>query len=148
MSALDSSLSSSNPLKVSAGVIFTPQRQILVGKRRQWDRGGGLWEFPGGKLEQEENFLEALVRELSEELEKTFTNVFPLHEAHYDYPTHSVWIVFFGCPVSSPWEVKSTAHDEVQWMELSELSRLEFLQANQELVKKLPILLSPFTTTA
>lgn len=53
---------------VSAAVIANEQGQILLQQRPEGKHMGGLWEFPGGKLEENETPEDALVRELKEEL--------------------------------------------------------------------------------
>lgn len=53
---------------VSAAIIANEQGQILLQQRPEDKHMGGLWEFPGGKIEANETPEEALVRELKEEL--------------------------------------------------------------------------------
>ena len=55
-------------IHVMAAVIRDAERRILIAKRPDDAHQGGLWEFPGGKLEPGESRLEALQRELREEL--------------------------------------------------------------------------------
>jgi 8-oxo-dGTP diphosphatase len=56
-----------NAQNVIAAVIKHNDK-LLVCKRPEHKRHGGLWEFPGGKLENAESFFEAAQRELAEEL--------------------------------------------------------------------------------
>ena len=49
-------------IHVAAGVIENPQGEILIAKRADDAHQGGLWEFPGGKLEAGEKACEALIR--------------------------------------------------------------------------------------
>jgi 8-oxo-dGTP diphosphatase len=51
---------------VAVGVIVNHDGKILIAKRPQTTHQGGLWEFPGGKVDQGESVQEALVRELDE----------------------------------------------------------------------------------
>lgn len=53
---------------VVAGALVRPDGKILMHRRKLGSAHGGLWEFPGGKLEPEESLKSALIRELSEEL--------------------------------------------------------------------------------
>ena len=55
-------------IHVMAAVIRDPQRRILIARRPDNAHQGGLWEFPGGKLEPGETPEAALIRELEEEL--------------------------------------------------------------------------------
>ena len=55
-------------IPVSSGLIIQ-NNKVLIGLRSQSDNGGGLWEFPGGKIEIDESSENAVIRELSEELD-------------------------------------------------------------------------------
>ena len=54
-------------IEVAAGLVFD-QGRLLITQRNESDHLGGLWEFPGGKVESGETFEECLCRELREEL--------------------------------------------------------------------------------
>ena len=58
----------SNRVHVAAGIIVNSYGEILLAKRPDHTHQGGLWEFPGGKVERDENPEEALRREIKEEL--------------------------------------------------------------------------------
>ena len=55
-------------IHVAAAVILNAQGQILLARRPVDKHQGGLWEFPGGKVEPNEPVVDALARELDEEL--------------------------------------------------------------------------------
>ena len=55
-------------IPVSSGLIIQ-NNKVLIGLRSKCDNGGGLWEFPGGKIEINESSEEAVKRELNEELD-------------------------------------------------------------------------------
>jgi len=55
--------------RVVMGLLFDLSGRILIAKRNPQQRYGGLWEFPGGKVETGESYAEALVREIREELD-------------------------------------------------------------------------------
>ena len=59
-----------NPTVVRVVAIALIDRKgcVLLQKRRAGGRHGGLWEFPGGKVEPEESARAALIREIGEEL--------------------------------------------------------------------------------
>lgn len=67
------------------GVIADPQGRILVTRRPGHAHQGGLWEFPGGKLEPGETPEEGLARELAEELGIRIQGSQPLIRVHHDY---------------------------------------------------------------
>lgn len=75
---------------VVAGVLYDPAGRVLLSRRPEAAHQGGLWEFPGGKLEAGENTESALRRELKEELGVTVSAARPLIRVPYDYPDRKV----------------------------------------------------------
>jgi len=55
-------------VRVGAAVTWHPDGRFLIAKRREDQMLGGLWEFPGGKIEAGESVSECIVREMKEEL--------------------------------------------------------------------------------
>lgn len=55
-------------LPVAVGIIRNQQKEVLIAQRPSHKPFGRLWEFPGGKIESSETALQALLRELFEEL--------------------------------------------------------------------------------
>ena len=76
---------SSRVVHVAVGVIVDKNENILIAKRADTAHQGGLWEFPGGKVEQGENIFAALKRELQEELAIEITATQPLIKIRHDY---------------------------------------------------------------
>ncbi|MGL4838061.1 MAG: NUDIX domain-containing protein, partial [Shewanella sp.] len=75
---------------VAVGIILNSAAQILLAKRPAHLHQGGKWEFPGGKVEPGENVVEALIRELKEELNLTVHASSPFMQLSYDYPDKQV----------------------------------------------------------
>lgn len=123
----------SDSVQVSVGVILNNNR-VLLAKRPESAHQGGLWEFPGGKQEQDENSLTALQREFEEELGLVIHDARPFIKLHYDYPDKSVvlnvWLIREWSGIPSGREGQS-----VIWAELSRLDEFEFPAANRMLVK-------------
>ncbi|MGB5451955.1 MAG: NUDIX domain-containing protein, partial [Sedimenticolaceae bacterium] len=59
---------SKEPVHVAAAALIDDQGRVLLQRRHADTHQGGLWEFPGGKLEPGESIAEGLARELREEL--------------------------------------------------------------------------------
>ena len=86
------------PVHVAVGVVLDTARRVLITRRASNSHQGGLWEFPGGKVEAGENLLLALARELREELGIEIGRTSPLLEVTHDYgdkqvllDVHVVW---------------------------------------------------------
>lgn len=75
---------------VAAGVIRGADGRVLIAKRPLDKHQGGLWEFPGGKVEDGESAEAALERELAEELGIAVTRSRPLIQVRHDYPDKQV----------------------------------------------------------
>jgi 8-oxo-dGTP diphosphatase len=75
---------------VAAAVIRGVDGRILIARRADSQHQGGLWEFPGGKVEEGEAVDVALARELNEELGIVVTAARPLIKIKHDYPDKQV----------------------------------------------------------
>jgi 8-oxo-dGTP diphosphatase len=75
---------------VAAAVIRDGSGQILIARRADSQHQGGLWEFPGGKVEADESVETALARELHEELGIVVGAARPLIKIRHDYPDKQV----------------------------------------------------------
>ena len=130
-----------NITKVVVGVLYNNQNQILIAKRPLHKPYGGLWEFPGGKIEPNESPVVALHRELLEELqinlEGKFVFLRPFHEIAYAYqPTQHIHLMIFkiteftGEPIGAEGQ-------EIKWVHPRHLIHYNFPAANQEIVQLL-----------
>ena len=72
-------------MPVVVGIIRNPLGEILIAKRPEHKYKGGLWEFPGGKIEPSETPLDALKRELREELNIEVIKAESWLQCEYDY---------------------------------------------------------------
>ncbi|BFM06239.1 8-oxo-dGTP diphosphatase MutT [Halioxenophilus aromaticivorans] len=124
---------------VAVGVVVQNQC-VLLAKRAQHQHQGGLWEFPGGKVEPNESVAHALTRELQEELAIQVENCQPLMEIRHDYSDKSVmldvWVVdaFTGEP-------KGVEGQPLTWASAAELGDFDFPEANVAIVEKVRQLL-------
>ncbi len=78
------------PIEVAVAVIQDVVGRVLLSKRPDHVHQGGLWEFPGGKLEPGESVVQALRREIQEELGIQIESHQPLIRLIHHYPDKSV----------------------------------------------------------
>lgn len=112
--------------------------KILACQRSAAGRFPLKWEFPGGKVQPNETPQEALARELAEELDVA-AKIGPLifHTRHKYAEMHeSVELLFFRAEIESV-EIASRVFNEVRWLPPEGLPKLDFLEADSELVQKL-----------
>jgi 8-oxo-dGTP diphosphatase len=84
-----------NQLHVAAGILRDSSGRILITERLCDGPFDGLWEFPGGKIADGETSIQALIRELTEELGIAVAMCQPFMELHHEYPDRIVDIEFF-----------------------------------------------------
>jgi 8-oxo-dGTP diphosphatase len=116
-----------------AAVIRRADRSILIAKRPETAHQGGLWEFPGGKLEEGEPRLAGLVRELQEELGIRITNARPLIDIRHDYPDKSIRLDVWSVSAFSG-EAHGAEGQQVRWVAPQDLGQYAFPAANKPIV--------------
>jgi 8-oxo-dGTP diphosphatase len=122
-----------NPLQVAVGVIKNPLGKILISRRHDHLHQGGLWEFPGGKIEASETAEIALSRELKEELSITVEAATPLITINHQYPDRFVQLQVFLVEQFSG-EAKSCDDQPFKWIDPLELDHYTFPSANQPII--------------
>ncbi|MBU6957698.1 Nudix family hydrolase [Pseudomonas sp. CVAP len=118
---------------VAAAVIRDASGKILIARRADTQHQGGLWEFPGGKVEDGEAVQAALSRELQEELGIVVSAARPLIKVQHDYLDKQVLL--------DVWEVSAFTGEPhgaegqpLAWVTARELRDYEFPAANQPIV--------------
>ena len=120
-------------LHVAVGVIKDSEGRVLISLRHDKAHQGGLWEFPGGKLESGESVEQALARELEEELGISVLEITPLIKVDHQYADLrvllDVWLVsrFSGKPVGREGQ-------DVQWVSPERLVDYSFPEANAPII--------------
>jgi 8-oxo-dGTP diphosphatase len=122
-------------LVVAAGLITNAGR-ILVTQRKQEDHWGLCWEFPGGKLEQDEAPDECLRRELREEL-GIDVSVGSLYDAAFHrYDWYNVLLLLYRCSIVDGVPRPLGCHDIV-WVDREAFSRLTLPPADEAIRRQL-----------
>ena len=118
------------------GAIIQNENKFLICRRGPKEKAAGLWEFPGGKLEQYETLEACIQRELKEELEVDAV-VGDLFD-HYIYETSEiVYDLYFFKILRFKGSIKLTVHDKFKWVELKDFSQFNFLAGDGPVIKKL-----------
>ena len=118
-------------LKVVAAIIIDNSK-VLATQRGYGDFKGG-WEFPGGKVEENETSQEALIREIMEELNLTINVGELLHTVEYDYPKFHLSMDCFVCDIVSG-DMVLTEHMGTKWLTKDTLYSVDWLPADVELI--------------
>jgi 8-oxo-dGTP diphosphatase len=120
-------------IHVAVGVIVNDKKEVLLALRPVEIHQGGLWEFPGGKVEADETIQKALCRELQEELAITPTDYHPLIEIHHDYADKSVFLDVWWVNTFDG-EPKGCEGQPIRWVAAEELGNYAFPEANQPIL--------------
>ena len=111
------------------GAVIEKNEKILCAQRGHDKSLAGLWEFPGGKIEQNETPQQALEREIKEELLCEVSIKNKIITASYEYDFGIVELTTFFCELIEG-EPKLTEHESIKWLPISELSTLEWAPAD------------------
>ncbi len=121
-------------VRVVAAVI-KKGNQIYATERGYGEFKGG-WEFPGGKIEENETSEEALIREIKEELETVIKVNDLIDTIEYDYPNFHLSMDCYWCEIVSGNLVLVEAK-EAKWLTREELYSVDWLPADLELIDKI-----------
>ena len=125
----------SQPLiHVALGIVLHEAR-VLICRRPEDAVLGGLWEFPGGKVESGELINQALLRELREELAIEVRIVDALPTISFDYPHGRIILHPFVCQWTGG-EVTPLGCSGFKWIESAELMHHRFPPANEALLRR------------
>lgn len=125
-------------LLVVACALVDADRRVLIAQRPENKNMGGLWEFPGGKVEQGESPETALIRELKEELdiETREACLAPLTFASFSYEKFHLLMPLYVC---RKWQGTPQAleHTALKWVRPQRLRDYQMPPADEPLVAHL-----------
>ncbi|WP_198266319.1 Nudix family hydrolase [sulfur-oxidizing endosymbiont of Gigantopelta aegis] len=130
-----------------AVAVIVKDAHVLIAKRADDAHQGGLWEFPGGKVEAGESIVEALYREIQEELGLRIKDSRPLIKLEYHYPDKSVVLETRLVSSFAGKEYSFESHPDkkqyglenqlVKWIPFRKLDDYQFPAANQAILNAL-----------
>ncbi|MCH7422091.1 8-oxo-dGTP diphosphatase MutT [Shewanella sp. MM_2022_3] len=123
-------------IHVAVGIILNTDGQILLAKRPEHLHQGGKWEFPGGKVEQNETVTQALIRELKEEVALNVHSSEPFMALSYDYPDKQV-LLDIHTVSDFTGEAQGLEGQQIVWVDKHELTHYDFPDANKLILAKL-----------
>jgi 8-oxo-dGTP diphosphatase len=133
-------MSKTNPFPphkiIGVAVIWDDNQQILIDRRLPQGVMGGLWEFPGGKIEPGETIAECIQREIKEELGIEIAVGEHLITIDHTYTHLRVTLMVHHCRLIKgiPQPIEC---DEICWVNLDDLDKFTFPQANIQIIAAL-----------
>ena len=124
--------------KVVVGGLIYQNEKILICQRKEDGDHPLKWEFPGGKLKDNENNQEALKRELKEELNIEINEMIFFDEYLYEYKklSKNLKLVFFQI-FHFEGEIQNNVHQQFKWIDISKLGDYDFLEGDLKIINKL-----------
>ena len=121
-------------IKVVAGLILQ-NNKLLICQRPNFKDHPLKWEFPGGKIKNDETNEEALIREINEELSINIINCEELISYNFNYKdlNKKVFIYFYLVNNFSG-KVLNNFHKELKWIEIKDIREYDFLEGDLKII--------------
>ncbi len=128
---------SMNKIEVVAAIIYFKNEILCVQRaKNKLSYISEKFEFPGGKIEQNETQIEALKREISEELKTSIDIKSFFMTVVHNYPDFELTMHSYLCNIESK-NIILTEHISLEWLNLNELKKLDWAAADIPIVEKL-----------
>ena len=125
-----------NELTVTAAIIKNNDGEILICQRADNASMGGMWEFPGGKLEKHETLEDCIIRECREELSVAISIEGIFAQIDYQYPDKLIHFTFFNASIIDG-GIKMKVHQSIKWTALSDIKSYKFCPADIDILDML-----------
>ena len=120
-----------NPIDVVAAIIKREDYYLLA--KRNKDKYMGLkWEFPGGKVEQNETFKEALSREILEELNVNIQIHSKVAEERYQDEQINIVLHYYMCSLIDN-DIVLSEHEAIEWVKKQDFLKYEFVPGDGDI---------------
>jgi len=121
-------------IKVVAGLILQ-NNKLLICQRPNFKDHPLKWEFPGGKIKNDETNEVALIREINEELSINIINYEELISYNFNYKdlNKKVFIYFYLVNNFSG-KVLNNFHKELKWIEIKDIREYDFLEGDLKII--------------
>lgn len=116
-------------IEVVAGVIYK-ENKFLIAQRNLKKAQGGLWEFPGGKVEKGESYENALAREIKEEFNANIEVNEYIGENIHHYPEKDIKLLVYKARLLSE-KIELLEHEDYKWITKDDKDNFEFAGADE-----------------
>ena len=119
------------------GGIIVDENKILVAQRSIQKEHPLKWEFPGGKVNENENPIEALKREMKEELSVDVKKSKLLLDYEYEYQDIKKIHLYFYKIDEYTGKVRNIEHNQLLWTHCNDLEKLDFLDGDRMIIDRI-----------
>ena len=123
-------------MKEVTAAIIRDGDKILICQRAADDECAMLWEFPGGKRENDETLEECIIREIHEELELEIKVLGVFTTSIYKFNGNQIHFTVYNAEIIGG-SLKLNVHNAAEWVTLEEIGAYEFMPADIEFVEKI-----------
>ncbi|HOS48866.1 MAG TPA: (deoxy)nucleoside triphosphate pyrophosphohydrolase [Bacteroidia bacterium] len=123
-------------IRVVAAIIYRNDDEFLIARKKQGISLAGLWEFPGGKIEENEEAKFALEREIKEELNINISSLIPFIDYTYYGENMILEMQSFKC-FSADTITHLTDHDRVEWIKACDIDHYPLAPADLVIAEEL-----------
>ena len=109
----------------------------LFATQRGYGEYKDKWEFPGGKVEENETPEDALIREIKEELDADITVTGFLTTVEYDYPEFHLSMDCYLAELKEGSSLSLKEHEAAKWLTRDELGSVDWLPADLTIIRLL-----------
>ena len=125
-------------IHVAVAVIVNESNEVCISLRHRNSHQGGLWEFPGGKVEKDETVEQTLIREIKEELGLKIRKFRPLIQIAHNYADKNVCLHVYKI-LSYQGQAVALEGQQLKWLSISQLATYDFPQANTAIISLLQL---------
>lgn len=126
---------------VVVAAVIEENDRFLVTRRQQGVHLAGMWEFPGGKMDPSETHVDALRREIREELDADVQVHDLVFDIRHGYADRIIELYFYRCTLAGT--PRPLLGQDMQWVPRRELASLGFPPADAELIRRLTASAAP-----
>ena len=116
--------------------IIKKDNHFLIVKRNRKKHLGLKWEFPGGKVQENETFEEALIREIKEELNIKISLQDKIAEEKYKDEKIDIVLHYFLC-TQEDGTIELNEHEDLAWVEKKDFDKYEFAEGDKNILSLL-----------
>ncbi len=120
-------------IKVTCAIIINGNK-FLITQKQENSEHPLMWEFPGGKMNEDENPEECIQREIQEELEIEVEILERMKSVQFDYGFKKIELIPFLC-VTKSFHLKLNEHIQAKWVNLFEIEHITLLGADKKLIR-------------
>ena len=118
---------------IEVAAVIIQKGDLVFATQRGYGPWKDYWEWPGGKVEAGESPIQALHREIKEELDAEIRIDKFLHTVEWDYPDFHLTMHCYMCSLVTE-ALHLNEHEAARWLSADELSSVRWLPADEDLL--------------